>query len=155
MFLTTRSQMGRTGNQASSLEQRLNQFLGDAFSGWDWPYRESAAASWVPPVDIFEEPDSIRILAEVPGVKPEDVKLSVEGNVLTVQGTKHQTAEEKTDRVHRYERTYGTFERSFTLPSTVDAEKIKASYESGVLTITLPKAEKAKPRQIEVAVKHG
>ena len=155
MYLTTRPREGRAGNGAANLEQRINRLFSDAFAGWDWPYRESTVANWTPPVDIFEEPNEIRILAEVPGVKPEDVKISVENNVLTVHGTKHQLAEEKSDRVHRYERSYGAFDRSFTLPATVDAEKIKARYEHGVLTLTLPKVEKAKPRQIEVAVAHG
>jgi len=114
--------------------------------------RDSAAASWVPPVDIVEEADAIRIMTELPGVKPENVKISLENNVLMIHGTKEQVAEERAERVHRYERTYGTFERSFTLPSTVDANAIKATYENGVLTVTLPKVEKAKPRQIAVQV---
>ena len=71
---------------------------------------------------------------------------------LTINGTKQQTAEERTERVRRYERTYGAFERTFTLRATVDADKIRASYDHGVLTVTLPKVEKAKPRQIQVAV---
>jgi HSP20 family protein len=152
MYLTTRPQTGRAMNGASTFEQRVSRLFNDALAGWDWPYRESTVASWTPPVDIFEEANEIRILAELPGVSPDDVKISVENNVLTVHGTKHQATEEKSDRVHRYERSYGAFERSFTLPATVDAEKIKARYEHGVLTVTLPKAEKAKPRQIEVAV---
>lgn len=151
MFLTTRPQTGRM-NGVSALEQTFNRLFSEALTGMDWQARDSAAASWVPPVDVFEAADEIHILAEVPGVKPEDVKISVEGNVLTVQGTKQQVAEEKTDRVHRYERTYGSFERTFTLPSTVDATKISAAYEDGVLALTLPKAEKAKPRQIQVEV---
>lgn len=131
------------GNRISRL---LNEALGD------WQYRDSTTAAWVPPVDIFEEAGAIRIVAEVPGVNPEDVKISVENNVLTIHGTKQQVAEERTERVHRYERTYGTFERSFTLPATVDAGNIKAAYERGVLTVTLPKMENAKPRQIPVQV---
>ena len=109
----------------------------------------------MPPVDIFEQADGIRIMAEIPGVNPSDVKISVEGTVLTIQGTKQQVAEEKTERVHRYERTYGAFERSFTLPPTVDASSIKATYDNGVLTVTLPKVEKAKPRQITVQVERA
>ncbi len=138
--------------EASSFERRINRFFNEALSGFDSQYRDGAGAAWVPAVDIFEEADSIRIQAEVPGVKPEDVKISVEGSVLTINGTKHQTAEERTERVHRYERTYGAFERTFTLPATVDADKIRASYDHGVLAVTLPKVEKAKPRQIQVAV---
>ena len=116
----------------------------------DPPAWEYLAQEIVPQVLQRAEADSIRIQAEVPGVKPEDVKISVEGNVLTISGTKQQTAEERTERVHRYERTYGAFERTFTLPATVDADKIRASYDHGVLTVTLPKVEKAKPRQIQV-----
>jgi HSP20 family protein len=106
----------------------------------------------MPAVDVFEDADAIRIVAEVPGVSPEDVKISHEDNVLTIQGTKQQVAEKETERVHRYERTYGVFERSFTLPATVDVNAIKANYEHGVLTVTLPKVEKARPRQIQVQV---
>ncbi len=103
-------------------------------------------------MDIFEEADRIRIMAEGPGVRPEDVQISLEGNVRTIHGTKQEVAEERTVRVHRYGRTYGAFERTFTLPATVDADKISASYESGVLAVTLPKVEKAKPKQIQVEV---
>ncbi|HEX9282866.1 MAG TPA: Hsp20/alpha crystallin family protein [Gemmatimonadales bacterium] len=144
MFLTTRNA------DFVNLGSRINRMLNDTLGSLDWQVRDSAAAAWMPPVDVLEEADAIRIIAEVPGVKPEDVKISVENNVLTIQGTKEQVAEERTERVHRYERTYGAFERSFTLPATVDANNIKASYEHGVLTVTLPKVEKAKPRQIPV-----
>ncbi|HYT72508.1 MAG TPA: Hsp20/alpha crystallin family protein [Gemmatimonadales bacterium] len=130
----------------------MSRLFNEALGNFDWQYRDNAGASWVPPVDILEQPDAIRITAEVPGVKPEDVKISLENNVLTIRGTKEQVAEERTERVHRYERTYGAFERSFTLPITVDANNIKATYEHGVLTVTLPKVEKAKPRQIAVQV---
>ena len=126
----------------------LERRMGRAF-----PETEDAStAAWVPMVDIFEEPEVLRITAEIPGVKPEDVKISVEGNLVTIEGTKAQVAEEKTERVHRYERTYGTFVRSFTLPATVDAEQIKAKYEMGVLTLSLPKVERAKARQVKVEV---
>jgi HSP20 family protein len=153
MFLTTRNaRRDPVLADFLSLSNRLNRLLDDTTGSLAWQLRDSATAAWVPAVDIVEEADSIRIMAEVPGVKPEDVKISVENNVLTIQGTKQQVAEERAERVHRYERTYGAFERSFTLPATVDANAIRASYESGVLTVTLPKVEKAKPRQIEVEV---
>jgi len=131
---------------------RINRMLNDIFADFDGASRNGHTASWVPAVDVLEQADLIRIAAELPGVKPEDVKISVEGNVLTLEGTKQQVAEEKTERVHRYERTYGSFARSFTLPRTVDTAQIKAGYDNGVLTITLPKAEQAKPRQIAVEV---
>jgi len=146
MFLTTRNP------DVLGLTNRVNRLLSDTLGTFDWQLRDSATAAWVPPVDILEEADAIRIMAEVPGIDPKDVKISVEGNVLTIHGTKQQVAEERTERVHRYERTYGAFERTFTLPATVDANNIKAGYEHGVLTVTLPKVEQAKPRQIAVQV---
>ena len=135
-----------------SLGNRLSRLINDGVGNSPWQLRDKASASWVPPVDIFEEPDAIRIMTEIPGVSPADVKITLENNVLTIRGSKQQTAQERTERVHRYERTYGAFERTFTLPSTVDANGIKASYEHGVLTVTLPKVEKAKPREIAVQV---
>lgn len=152
MYLTTRNFTRDGASEVATLGSRINRMLNDVFSGADWAYPDSATAAWVPPVDVLEQPEAIRIMAELPGVKPEDVKISVEGNVLTVHGTKQQVAEERTERVHRYERTYGAFERSFTLPATVDTQHINANSDNGVLTITLPKAEQAKPRQIAVQV---
>ncbi len=151
MFLPVRT-LRDPAVEVSNLERRINRLFGDALSNFDWQYRDNAGAAWVPPVDIFEEPDALRITAEVPGVSPDNQKISLENNVLSIHGTKEQVAQERSERVHRYERTYGAFERSFTLPATVDANNIKASYEHGVLTLTLPKVEKAKPRQIEVKV---
>jgi HSP20 family protein len=152
MFAITRAPVRDSAQDFVTLGSRINRMLNDVFANPDWQYRDSAVSSWVPPVDVLEEKDSIRIMAELPGVKPEDVKISLEGNVLTIHGTKQQIAEEQTERVHRYERSYGAFERTFTLPATVDAANIKAGYENGVLTVTLPKVEQAKPRQIEVQV---
>ena len=135
-----------------NLERRMGRVFNEPFATLDWPVGEVTTAAWTPVVDIFEEPEYLRIFAEVPGVKPENVKILVEGNLLIIQGTKEQIAETKAEKVHRYERTYGAFERTFNLPATVDAEHIKANYEMGVLTLTLPKVEKAKPRQIAVEV---
>jgi HSP20 family protein len=134
--------------------RRLNSFLDEAFTSWPIQREENGTltASWTPAVDVFEDKDSVKIVAELPGVKPEDVKLSIENNVLTLRGEKKQVAEEKTERVHRYERAYGFFERSFALPNTVDAERAEARYDTGLLTIQLPKVERARPREIEVKV---
>jgi HSP20 family protein len=132
--------------------RRLNALLDEALTGW--PVGNGVATSaWLPSVDVFEDKESLKIVAELPGLKPEDVKITLENSTLTLRGEKKQVAEEKTERVHRYERSYGSFERSFSLPNTVDADKVAASFENGVLTITLPKAEKAKPREIAVAAK--
>ena len=133
--------------------RRLNSFLDEAVSGFPFGAESGTlTAAWTPAVDVFEDKDAVKIVAELPGVKPEDVKISLENQTLTVRGEKKQVAEEKTERVHRYERTYGSFTRRFTLPSTVDADRIEAKAEHGVLSLTIPKAEKAKPRSIAINV---
>jgi HSP20 family protein len=134
------------------LQRRMGQDFNEPFRAFDWSVPEAATAGWEPAVDIFEEPDAIRLVAEVPGVRPEDVKISVEGNLLRIRGVKEQVAEAKAEKVHRYERTYGAFERAFTLAASIDPSKIKATYTLGVLTIMLPKAETAKPHLIMVEV---
>jgi HSP20 family protein len=131
--------------------RRLNSVLDEAFS--NWPFQQesgSITSSWYPACDVFEDKDAVKIVAELPGVQPEDVKLSLENNLLTIRGEKKQEAEERSERVHRYERSYGTFERAFVLPSTVDGDKISAQYQNGILTILVPKAERARPREIPV-----
>ena len=134
--------------------RRLNQVLDAAFTGW--PFTADAGdlvtSAWVPPTDVFEDAAGLKIVAELPGLTRDDVQLTVEHHTLTIRGEKKQVAEEKSTRVHRYERSYGAFERSFTLPNTVDVNRVDAKFENGVLSITLPKAEQAKPRAIEVKV---
>jgi HSP20 family protein len=134
------------------LEHRMGRTFNEPFRASEWPVPEAVTTGWLPLVDIFEEPDVIRLVAEVPGVKPEDVKITVESNLLTIKGTKQQVAEEKAEKVHRYERTYGAFERTFRLSASIDPNKIKATYNLGVLTVTLPKSETAKPHLIRVEV---
>ena len=146
MLTITRNIGSDPVQETSSLEHRITRFLNDAFGDG------AAAAAWVPAVDVFEDAEAIRIVAEIPGVSPDAVKISHENNVLTIHGTKQQTAEKRSERVYRYERAYGAFARSFTLPATVDVNGIKANYEHGVLTVTLPKVEQARPRQIQVQV---
>ncbi len=132
--------------------RRLNSVLDEAFGSW--PFQQegngSITSAWNPACDVFEDGESVKIVAELPGVNPEDVKLSLENNVLTIRGEKKQEAEERNERVHRYERSYGSFERAFMLPSTVDAEKVSADYRNGILTVVVPKAERARPREIPV-----
>ncbi len=142
-------------SDVQTLQSRLSRLFDEAFRGWPVSSQEdgnSLVGQWVPPVDVFEDKDAVQIMAELPGVKPEDVKISLENNLLTIRGEKRQVAEENTDRVHRYERSYGVFERSFMVPSTVDADHIQATYDNGVLAVRLPKVERAKPRQIAVKV---
>ena len=140
-------------SDVQALQRRLGRLLDEAFTGWPNGRDDNGAfIGWVPPVDVLEDKDAVRIAVELPGIKADDVKISLENSVLTIRGEKRQTAEENTEHVHRYERSYGVFERSFTVPSTVDADHIQASYDLGVLTVRLPKVEKAKPRQIAVEV---
>jgi len=109
-------------------------------------------ADWVPVVDIIETESEYLIKAELPEVKKEDVKITLQEGVLTIQGERKQEKEEKGKKFHRIERTYGTFSRSFTLPGYVDDAKVSAEFRDGVLNLHLPKSEKAKPRAIEVKV---
>lgn len=140
-------------SDVQTLQRRLGRLFDEAFQGWPTTQSDNGALiGWVPPVDVLEDKDAVQIAVELPGVKADDVKISLENGVLTIRGEKQQAAEEKTEHVHRYERSYGVFERSFTVPTTVDADHIQASYELGVLTVRLPKVEKAKPRQIMVKV---
>lgn len=141
----------RPADELAQFQGRLNRMMNEVFGPWPAGAENGAIGSaWVPAVDVFENQEGIKLVAELPGVKPEDVKISLENNALTLRGEKKQVAEEQAERVHRYERTYGTFERVFTLPSTVDADRIEANYENGILTIALPKVERARPREIPV-----
>jgi HSP20 family protein len=149
MFGTTRDPMLDLLYQ---LQRRKSQNFNEPFRTFDWSVPEATTAAWQPAVDILEEPDAIRLVAEVPGVSPEDVKISVEGNLLTIRGMKEQVTEDKVEQVHRYERTSGAFERTFTLAASIDPSKIRATYSLGVLTVMLPKAETAKPHLIKVEV---
>jgi HSP20 family protein len=146
MRITTMRRPTENGDQW----RLLNRLVDTAFNGWPQEGDATLNSSWAPACDIFEDKDGIKIVAEIPGVKTEDIRLSMENNTLTIRGEKKQIAEEKTERVHRYERSYGVFERSFSLPSTVDAERVQADYDNGLLTVTLPKIERAKPREIQV-----
>ena len=108
--------------------------------------------TFVPAVDIREEEDKYILDAELPGMKKEDVHIEVKDGVLTLSGERKFENEEKRDDYTRIERSYGSYQRTFTLPDHVDEEKIEAAYSEGVLTIVLPKGEEAKPKQIEVEV---
>ena len=110
------------------------------------------AAEWSPAVDVYEDAEALRIHAELPGLKKEDVKISVREGVLTLRGERKLESEEKKDNYYRIERHYGSFLRSFTLPKTVDADKIEAKMKDGVLELKVPKKPEATPREIKVEV---
>jgi len=110
---------------------------------------------WSPSVDIFETEEALTLKADLPDVKIEDIDVRVENQTLTLRGQRKFEKEESVKGYHRIERSYGDFVRSFAVPATVDTEKVQADYKNGVLTITLPKKETAKPRQVKVAVMDG
>ncbi|MGB2989293.1 MAG: Hsp20/alpha crystallin family protein [Candidatus Zixiibacteriota bacterium] len=107
---------------------------------------------WNPSVDVTEDKDSVVVRAEMPGLNKDDVKISVQDSILTLKGEKKQEKEEKETDYHRIERSYGSFCRSFQLPTTVRADKIKANYKDGVLSIILPKTEEVKPKEIPIGI---
>jgi HSP20 family protein len=113
------------------------------------------ARPWAPAVDILETENELVLKADVPGVELKDIDIQLENGTLTVKGERKFEKEEKNKGFHRMERSYGTFVRYFTLPETVDAEHVHAAYEAGVLTITLPKKEVAKPRAIKVQISNN
>ena len=109
-------------------------------------------SEWTPLVDITEDDKEYLIKAELPEIKKEDVKLTVQDNVLAISGERKYEKEEKDEKYHRVERAYGRFSRSFTLPEDADGSKVAAEYKDGILTVHLPKSEKAKPKSIDVKV---
>ena len=111
---------------------------------------ESAYGAWAPAVDIFERGDDLVIRTEIPGVHKNDIEVDVENNTLTIRGERKRETEIDEKNAYRLERVYGNFARSFSLPRTVDSSRISANYKNGVLELTLPKAEEAKPKRIEV-----
>lgn len=112
----------------------------------------SSDTVWVPSVDVTETEDAYELKAELPGMKKEDIHVTIEDNVLCLKGEKKQESESKTKSVHRIERMYGKFERSFRIPSGVKTNEIRAKYENGILTVRLPKSEEAKRKEIPVSV---
>ena len=134
------------GTLAGMEVDRLNRMFADF-------HTEAFNQAWVPAVDIYEtESHEVVIKAELPDVKKEDIGVTVENNVLTLTGERKQEQTTKREQFQRVERRFGSFSRSFTLPSSVDAGQIAATYKDGVLTIRLPRREEAKPKQITVNV---
>jgi HSP20 family protein len=136
-----------------NIQREINRMFDSFFrSGWNED-TSLAPAVWSPATDITEDEHGFSVKVELPGVKKDEVKITMENSVLTIRGEKKQEKESKKDSVHRVERMYGTFQRSFTLPSSVRSEKIEAAFADGILTIALPKAEDARPKQIDVKVR--
>ncbi|MER3425282.1 MAG: heat-shock protein Hsp20 [Nitrospiraceae bacterium] len=138
--------------ELEEMSERLNRVIGRTSLRRDDGKEMLTVADWVPAVDIIETESEYLIKAELPEVKKEEVKITLQEGVLTIQGERKQEKEEKGKKFHRIERTYGTFSRSFTLPDYVDDARVSAEFREGVLNLHLPKSEKSKPRAIEVKV---
>src|SRR5437762_9527070 len=132
------------------LQDRMNRLFDDAGRGWR-PDEAAATTTWSPAVDIYETEGEIIVKAELPGVDRKDITLHLEKNVLTLKGERKFEKETKEENYHRIERAYGGFSRSFSIPATVDEEKIRADYRDGILKIALPNKEQVKPKQIAIA----
>jgi len=132
-----------------TIQHQLNRFLEPFTRMAD---EDLVSGAWVPPVDVAETQEKIVVRAEVPGMKQEDISIEFENGLLSIRGERKLVKEEGVT-FHRVERTFGNFSRSFTLPRTIDPERIAATYRDGVLEIEVPKKEEAKPKQIRIAVK--
>jgi len=139
------------------LQNRLNSL----FQDFSWPTSPGgsgeslAAGSFVPAVDVYEDPQKVVLKLEVPGIKQEDLDIRLENQILTIKGERKFESEEKEENFHRIERRYGSFVRSFSVPQTVDTEGVAADYENGVLTVTLNKKAEAKPKQVKIGIGTG
>jgi HSP20 family protein len=138
--------------ELEDVSDRLNQMFHRSAPARTNGKETMIVADWAPSVDVSETEGEYQIKAEIPDVKKEDVKVTLEDGVLTIQGERKQEKEVKGKRYHRVERSYGRFARSFTLPDVIDEEKVKAEFKDGILNLALPKSEKAKPKAIEVTV---
>lgn len=136
----------------ATMQDRINRIFGDAYTR-RFDDDLSQRGEWVPAVDIYENANQEIVLkAELPGIARECLDLRVENNTLTLRGERKRDTEVKQEQYHRVERAYGAFSRSFSLPSRIDTDKVRADFKDGVLSITLPVKAEAKPRQIQVAV---
>jgi HSP20 family protein len=138
--------------ELANLEDRMSRLFNEPFNLLN--RQESlTGGAFIPPVDVYEDEKCISLKMEVPGIEEKDIEIHLENNLLTVRGERKMETETKEENYHRIERSYGSFARSFTLPSTVNPEDVKAAYAKGVLTISLGKRAEARPKQIKVEVK--
>jgi HSP20 family protein len=136
--------------ELATLQDRMNRLFQETASTGETSLTNTGA--FIPPVDVYEDEQGLRLKLEVPGIDEKDLDVRIENNVLSIRGERKFEQEEKEENFHRIERRYGSFSRSFTLPNTVDAEKVSADYKNGVLTLQLAKKAEAKPKQIKVNI---
>ena len=142
----------RPGRELTTIRDEMNRLFDDFFSGFPERRRELLESEWAPRVDIAETDDNVVVTAELPGVNQDNVDITVVNDVLTLKGEKKDEKEIKKENYHRIERSYGNFQRSVSLPTGVQADKAKATYKDGILTVTIPKAEESKPKSIKINV---
>ena len=133
--------------EMSTLRERMNKLFEDTFTGRGED-KELVSSAWAPAVDIYENENEIVLTAEIPGINEKDVEIKIEDNTLTLKGERKFEKETKEENYHRIERSYGSFYRAFTLPHSVDPDKIEAVHENGVLKITMPKRQELKPKTV-------
>jgi HSP20 family protein len=137
--------------ELSTLQSEMNRLFNAFFDEGDNGRLRQGTRRWAPAVDLFERDNSLVLKADLPGLTEGDVKIELHDNVLTISGERSADFEDKQNGYYRVERAFGSFSRSLTLPEGVDADQIKASFENGVLEVTIPKPEERKPRRIEIA----
>jgi len=139
-------------NNLAALQDRMTRAFGDVWGRTRRQDEDYISGSWMPAVDVRETNDALEITVELPGIEPKEVEVSVENGVLTLKGSRNFEKASEGETYHRVERAYGSFERSFSLPTNVDPDKVHAVYRHGVLHLTLPKREEAKPKSISIKV---
>lgn len=140
--------------ELSAMQDRMNRLFDESF--FRYPFRPDiglTASGWIPAVDIYETDKEIVLKVELPEMEEKDIEIKVEDDTLILQGERKLEKETREEDYHRIERAYGCFSRSFTLPHTVDREKIKAAHKNGVLRISMPKKAESKPKQIKIEAK--
>ena len=143
-----RSDLGQTFDRFAALRDEMDRLFDGSFGP---VFRTPGSFSrWAPALDVYQDKDQFTVVAELAGLKKEDIELSLQNGVLTISGERKQ--EKKSEEGYRSERFFGRFQRSVTLPISVDGDKVKATYQDGILKVVLPKAEEAKPKQIQVSI---
>lgn len=137
---------GEVESLRKEMEKLWDRFLGDT------PLGRGRGTAWLPQVDVSESGNMIELAAELPGLEPGDVSVSISGDMLTIKGEKKREREEKDEKQHFVERYFGSFERSFRLPAEVQADKVEARFKNGVLKVSLPKSEEAKTKEVKIQV---
>jgi HSP20 family protein len=136
--------------ESQSFQDEMNRLFNQFFQGGTGEEAGWGGRTWTPPVDIYETDEALILKAELPGVSKDDVSIEIHQNTLVLRGQRRHEAEVKEDRYHRVERAYGSFQRSFMLPTLVDQEHVRATYRDGVLELRLPKSEATKPKRVAI-----